>query len=356
MSTPRSADTRVYVANSESQDISVFALHDDGRLESLEVVPIQRPAVKGKSVVLALSPGNRYLYASYGNEGAAPTVVSHRIDPESGTLKAFSSTPLGDSVAYLATDHTGRYLLGASYAGAKVMVHPIEPDGSVGEVQQIVTTEPMAHCILADPGNRHVLHTSLGGDLIYQESFNPTTGLLTPQEPRALHVRKGAGPRFMSFGITAPVVYVLCELDGAILVLPYDAQRGQLAAPIQAASVLPPQFSGKPWAADLHLTPDGRFLFACERTSSILAAFRVEAQTGILTAIGRYETVRQPRAFRIDPAGRFLVASGQLANAVIVYAIDGATGALTAVSQYPVGKNPTWVEIAHLEAVSAQAH
>jgi len=343
---------RVYVANSESQDISVFALHENGRLESLGLVPIQRPAVKGRSVVLALSPQQEFLYASYGNEAAVPTVVSHRIDPQSGIPKAFSSTPLGDSVAYLATDRTGRYLLGASYAGAKVMVHPIEQDGSVGPVQQLVTTEAMAHCILTDPGNRHVLHTSLGGDRIYQESFNPATGLLTPQEPRALHVRKGSGPRFMCFGMIAPVVYVLCELDGAILVLPYDAERGVLAEPIQTASTLPPQFSGKPWAADLQLTPDGRFLFACERTSSILSAFRVEAGTGILTAIGRYETVKQPRAFRIDPAGRFLVCSGQLANAVIVYAIDAATGALTALSQVPVGKNPTWVEIAALGPIS----
>jgi len=339
---------RVYVANSESQDISVFALGEDGRLESLGDVPIQRPAVKGKSIVLALSPGHDFLYASYGNEGGTPTVVSHRIHSDSGVPQAFSSTPLGDSVAYLATDRSGRYLLGASYAGAKVMVHPIEADGSVGAVQQLVTTEPMAHCILSDSSNRHVLHTSLGGDLIYQESFSATTGRLTPQEPRALHLPKGSGPRFMSFGIVASVVYVLCELDGSVLVLPYDAQRGQLAAPIQTLSALPPGFAGKPWAADLHLTPDGRFLFACERTSSTLSAFRVEKGTGLLTPIGRYETVKQPRAFRIDSAGRWLIASGQLANAVIVYAIDGATGALTASSQYPVGKNPTWVEIAVL--------
>lgn len=343
---PTTAKHRVYVANSASQDITVFALLEDGRLEDLATVPIQRPAVKGKSIVLALSPKREFLYASYGNEGAPPTVVSHRIDPATGVPKAFSSTPLGDSVAYLATDRTGRYLLGASYAGAKVMVHPIVQDGSVGEVQQIVATEPMAHCILTDPGNQHALHTSLGGDLIYQETFGPTTGLLTPQEPRALRVRKGAGPRFMSFGITASVVYVLCELDGAILVLPYDAQRGQLSAPIQTETALPPAFSGKAWAADLHLTPDGRFLFACERTSSMLSAFRVEERTGCLTPIGRYETVKQPRAFQIDPAGRFLIVSGQLANAVMVYAIDGASGALTALSQYPVGGNPTWVEIA----------
>jgi len=342
------AKLRVYVANSGSQDISVFVLHEDGRLEALQDVPIQRPAVKGKSIVLATSPRQDFLYASYGNEGGPPTVVSHRIDPETGIPKAFSSTPLGDSVAYLATDRTGRYLLGASYAGAKVMVHPIEPDGSIGVVQQIVSTEPMAHCILTDPANLHVLHTSLGGDLIYQESFTATTGRLAPQEPRALHVRKGSGPRFLCFGIVAPVVYVLCELDGSLLVLPYDAERGHLAAPIQTLTALPPGFTDKPWAADLHLTPNGRFLFACERTSSLLSAFRVESATGTLTPIGRYETVKQPRAFQIDPAGRFLVVSGQLANAVIVYTIDGATGALTALAQYPVGINPTWVEIADL--------
>jgi 6-phosphogluconolactonase len=107
---------------------------------------------------------------------------------------------------------------------------------------------------------------------------------------------------------------------------------------------LPPGFDGKPWAADIHLTPDGRFLFASERTSSTLAGFRVDAATGQLTAIGSVPTEKQPRGFAIDPSGRFLAAVGELSDGMTVYAIDQTSGVLSKQASYPVGKKPNWVE------------
>jgi 6-phosphogluconolactonase len=110
-------------------------------------------------------------------------------------------------------------------------------------------------------------------------------------------------------------------------------------------SVLPAGFSGKPWAADIHLTPDGEFLCASERTSSTLTMFRVDAARGSLTFLRSYSTVKQPRACRIDAAGRFLVCCGQLSNSLMIYSIDRGGGALTPLAEYTVGRNPTWVEI-----------
>jgi 6-phosphogluconolactonase len=254
-----------------------------------------------------------------------------------------ASTPIADSVAYIATDREGRFLLCASYAGDKVMVSPIGTDGIVGETRQVEASEPKAHCIVIDSYNRHVLHTSLGGDLIYQHTFSGATGVLAPNEPPSIAVERGAGPRFIRISPDARFVYVICELDGSIRVYPYAGATGLLGAAVQVASALPPGFAGKIWAADLHLTPDGRFLYTCERTSSTLTAFAVDPATGLLTRIDGYETTRQPRAFDIDPHGRFLICSGQLGNSVIVYAIDPVHGRLTALAEYPVGKNPTWV-------------
>jgi 6-phosphogluconolactonase len=108
---------------------------------------------------------------------------------------------------------------------------------------------------------------------------------------------------------------------------------------------LPKGFDGKPWAADIHLTPDGKFLYASERTTSALAAFRVDPKTGLLTPIDSYPTEKQPRAFNIDPTGRYLLSVGQLSNSMTSYAIDKATGKLLKLKEYPVGKNPNWVEI-----------
>lgn len=335
----------VYVANSGSQNISVFDLDAAGRLRPRDNVEIQRPVATGRSIVLALSPNRAYLYAGYVTAEAQAAVATLSIDPASGAPLLLGSTPLADSVAYLATDRSGRFLLGASYAGDKVMVNAMAANGIVGETRQVVTTESKAHCILPDALNRHVLHTSLGGDRIYQQVFDVTSGRLSPNDPPTIAVRAGAGPRFMCFSPDAKFLYVINELDGSIDRFSYDTERGRLGAAIQSGSALPKDFAGKPWAADIQLTPDGKFLCVSERTSSTITMFRVDPVGGGLNFLRCYPTVKQPRAFRIDPSGRFLICCGQLSNSLIVYSIDRVGGILTPLSELPVGVNPTWVEI-----------
>jgi 6-phosphogluconolactonase len=111
---------------------------------------------------------------------------------------------------------------------------------------------------------------------------------------------------------------------------------------------LPAAFTGKPWAADLHLAPDGRHLYASERTSSTITVFEVDAASGRLKTLSQVPTEKTPRGFAIDASGRYLIASGQESHAIAVYAIDAASGALSALARYPVGKNPNWVEIVDL--------
>jgi 6-phosphogluconolactonase len=99
------------------------------------------------------------------------------------------------------------------------------------------------------------------------------------------------------------------------------------------------------WASDLHLTPDGKFLYAAERTSSTIGAFRVDGATGKLSYLGSTPTEKQPRGFRIDPTGRFMVVAGEKSDTVSSYAIDASSGALKLVGKYPTGKGSNWVEI-----------
>jgi len=114
---------------------------------------------------------------------------------------------------------------------------------------------------------------------------------------------------------------------------------------LQVVSVLPDGFNGKPWAADIQLTPDGAYLYASERTSSTLAGFKIDAATGKLTPVGSFPTEQQPRAFAIDPSGRHLYVVGEKSDSMTSYAIDAKSGRLEKLKQYPVGKNPNWVEI-----------
>ncbi len=138
--------------------------------------------------------------------------------------------------------------------------------------------------------------------------------------------------------------YLLGELDASVELLDIDKQKGLLSRK-QHWSTLPAGFTGKPWAADLHLTPDGRFLYTSERNSSTLAIWRIEADSGMLTLVGHQPTEQQPRGFRIDASGQWLIAAGQLSHSVTLYRIDHDSGRLTPTQRLPVGKNPNWIEI-----------
>jgi 6-phosphogluconolactonase len=250
-------------------------------------------------------------------------------------------------MAYIATDRTGRFLLGASYPGHKITVNPIGPPGTVQPPHQVLTDFPNAHSILADASDRHVVAATLGNDRVNQFSFDAATGMLAPATPPAVRVKDKAGPRHFVFHPNGKVVYVIGELDGSVYVFDYDASTGQLKEK-QTVSALPPGFQGKPSAADLHITPDGRFLYGSERTSSTLAGFKVDPASGRLSPIGSVPTEKQPRGFNIDPSGRYLLAVGQLSHGLSSYRIDPESGQLVKLKEYPMGKNPNWVEIIDL--------
>jgi 6-phosphogluconolactonase len=247
-------------------------------------------------------------------------------------------------MAFLATDRTGRFLLAASFADDRITVNAIAPDGKVGPLVQSLDTPPKPHAIITDAANRHAMATSLGGDRLLRFGFDAASGRLTPLSPADIPVRDGAGPRHLAIHPHGRILYVVNELDGSIDVFDYDAASGGLKAK-QTVSLLPPGFQGKPSAAEVRLTPDGRWLYASERTTSTLAGFAVDGSAGTLTPAGHFATEAQPRSFAIDPAGRTLVAAGQRSDRIAVHAIESTTGTLTRLESYPVGDNPNWVEI-----------
>jgi 6-phosphogluconolactonase len=338
--------TFVYVGNAESNDIYVLQLdRQSGDLTVMEQVPIPGITKPGISTPMAVSPDRRFLYV--GTRGEPQIVAGFAIDPASGKLTHVASGPLADSMAYLSTDRTGRFLLGASYPGHKITVNPIGPAGTVQPPQQVLSNYTNAHSILADAGNRYVLAPTLGNDLVNQFTFDAATGMLAPNTPPSVPVKGKAGPRHFVFHPNGKFVYVIGELDGSVYVFDYDAGTGQLTEK-QTVSALPPDFQGKPSAADLHITPDGKFLYGSERTSSILAGFKVDPANGTLSPIGSVPTEKQPRGFNIDASGRYLLAVGQLSHGLSSYKIDAASGQLTRLKEYPMGRNPNWVEIVDL--------
>ena len=170
------------------------------------------------------------------------------------------------------------------------------------------------------------------------------TSMLAPSTPPSARVKEKAGPRHFAFHPNGKLVYVVGELDASVYVFDYDGATGQLKEK-QSVSALPPDFKGKPSAADLHITPDGKFLYGSERTSSTLTGFKVAPTRGTLSPIGSVPTEKQPRGFNIDSLGRYVLAVGQLSHALSSYRIDPDSGKLIKLKKYPMGKNPNWVEI-----------
>jgi 6-phosphogluconolactonase len=335
------AATWVYVSNADSQEISVLSL--DRAKGAL--APVQTLNVGGTVMPMVVSKDKRLLYAALRSQPFRVAMLS--IDAATGQLRKLGEAPLADSMANIDLDATGRWLFAASYQGGKISVNAITKDGTVGAIQQLVQTGPNAHAIHADAANRFVLATSLGGDNISSWRFDADKGLLSPNDPPLTKASAQSGPRHFVWDAKQQHVYLLDELDAALHVFAWDAARGTLELE-QSTTTLPAGFTGKPWAADLHLTPDGRFLFASERNSSTLSTFRVDAATGRLQPLGHTPTEKEPRGFAIDSTGRFLIAAGQASNGISLYAIDGETGALGAPQHLDVGRNPNWVEIVDL--------
>jgi len=350
------AATYVYVSNAEDGNIGVYTMENDGTLRPGDRIEA------GKLVMpMSVSPDKRFLYAAVRTKPY--TVVTYAIDRKTGALKQLSKAPLADSFPSICVDRTGRYLLGASYGGHKVSVNAIDKNGKVSDPLQVIPTAFNAHCIIVDKTNRYVFVPHLGSDQIFQFGFDAKTGKLMANTPPIFQMKAGTGPRHIIISGDNKFAYLLSEMVGTVTTLSLDQKTGLLSE-VSQASILPPDSKLKPgvprapagegetprdvsndiWASDLHLTPDGKFLYAAERTSSTLGTFSVDAATGKLTYLASTPTEKQPRGFRIHPNGKYMVVSGELSDTISSYAIE-TNGALKLLGQYPTGKDSNWVEI-----------
>ena len=353
------AATFVYVSNAEDGDIGAYRLLDSGELQP-------GPRAKAASIVMpmAVSPDKRFLYAA--SRSKPFSVHAYAIDRGTGALTLLATSPLAESFPYISVDRTGRYLFGAGYGAAVISVNAIGADGRVAaEPLQVIPVGRNAHSIRVDESNKFAFVPTLGSDQVFQFTFDAKSGRLASNTPAIYLMKAGTGPRHFVTSADNKFVYVLSELLATVTTFSLDPKSGLLTE-VSTATGLPPDsklgpgaprgavgVAGAPprntdndiWAADIHMTPNGKFLYITERTSHTLAGFSVDGASGKLTYLGSTPTERQPRGFAIDPKGRFLVASGEKSDTVSVYAIDQTSGALKLQNKFPTGKGSNWVEI-----------
>jgi 6-phosphogluconolactonase len=357
---PALAGTFVYVSNAEDGDIGSYSMKPGGELQA----GARTPAAK-LVMPMAVSPDKRFLYAA--SRSKPYSVHTYAIDSDTGALKSLSVSPLPESMPYISLDKTGRFLFGASYGGHVVSVNAVGSDGSVAyEPLQVIPVGRNAHSIRIDESNRFVYVPALGTDQIFQFIFDAKSGRLKSNTPAVVLMRPSSGPRHFVVSRDNKFLYALSELLGTVTTFSLDNDTGLLTE-LSSASGLPSDTKLRPgaprvpvgssnsaplrntesdiWAADIHMIPNGRFLYISERTGSTLEAFSVDGETGKLKYLGSTPTEQQPRGFAIDSGGRFLVASGEKSDTISVYAIDQASGVLRLLQKYPAGKGANWVEI-----------
>ena len=311
---------------------------------------------------LATSPDKRFLFAAVRSKPYA--VLTYAINRGNGELKQLSGGAVAESYPYISVDKSGRFLLGASYGGHQVGLNAIDKNGKVSDPLQVIPTGRNAHSIVSDRTGRYVFVPHLGTDQIFQFKLDTKAGKLVSNTPAVVQMKAGTGPRHIIVSADNRFAYLLSELTGTVTTLALDAKTGLLTevssasalpadtklvpgaprAPI-APGVTPRDVASDIWASDLHLAPNGKFLYAAERTSSTLGTFSVDGATGKLTYLASTPVEKQPRGFAIEPKGKYLVVSGEKSDTISVFAIDPASGALTLLQKAPTGKGSNWVEI-----------
>ena len=295
---------------------------------------------------LSLAPNRRYLYAVNELEEFAGqksgAVSAFAVDQRTGDLRLLNQQPsLGGSPCYVVVDRTGKCVLVANYSGGNVAVFPVGRNGSLGvagDVQQnegsSVNTErqqgPHAHCIELDPTNRFAYVCDLGTDKIMIFRFSRRQGKLIPGKVPWVQAKPGAGPRHLTFHPGGKFAYVLNELHATVTAFAHDRVDGSLKE-IQTIPTLPREPTAADTGADIHVSPDGRFLYCSNRGHDSIAAFKINQRNGGLTFVAHEPAGgKTPRNFAIDPTGAFLLVANQRSDNIVSFRRDTKTGRLSA--------------------------
>ena len=294
---------------------------------------------------LAADPSGKLLYAvnEVGDYQGASSggVTAFTIDHASGKLSQLNEVASrGADPCYISFDKTSKFALVANYTGGNISVFPVQKDGRIGDASAFVQHSgkgtnpqrqegPHAHWIEVTPDNRFAIAADLGLDELLVYRFDATKGSLSPNDPPFAKVEAGAGVRHLSFAPNGRFAYSVNEINSTVTAFSYDAKAGVLH-PLQSLSTLPTDFSGENTTAEIHVHPNGRFLYASNRGRDSIAIFSIDAETGRLTSLGDVLTKgKEPRNFEIDPSGTRLFAANQNSDNIVVFDIDQKTGALT---------------------------
>jgi 6-phosphogluconolactonase len=286
-----------------------------------------------RRVVFAVNELDNYEGATSGS------VTSFAVDATAAKLSAISTlSSRGAHPCHLELDKTGRFLGVANYTGGNYSLLPVNTDGRLEPAVVVVSGKgrgptarqegPHGHAVTFDAANRFLIATDLGIDRVMVYRFDPAAGALVANTPPSVGMKPGAGPRHFVFHPNGRQAFVINELDSTITSLAWDGTSGLLSV-IGTVSTLPAGVTAST-TAEIHVHPNGRFVYGSNRGHDSIAGFAIDSDTGKLTPAGHQSSGgKGPRNFAIDPSGNWMVIGNQSTDNVLVCAIDAGKGTLT---------------------------
>jgi 6-phosphogluconolactonase len=290
---------------------------------------------------LAIAPNNSFLYSctetSTVNAGG---VSAFRFNRNNGKLTFINKqTSGGDNPAYVAVHKSGRWVVAGNYSGGNLAAFPVNKNGSLQPYSQLIQhtgkgmnalrqEKPHVHSTVFSPKGNHLFVADLGLDKIMIYKFNALAKQpLHPATPAFVSTDAGSGPRHFIFHPGKKYAYLIEEMGGEVVA--YKYKNGRLEV-IQKIATHSDTAKGEFGSADIHISPDGKFLYASNRGSeNNIAIFSVNDETGLLTLKGLQSTMGiKPRNFTIDPSGAYLLAANQQTNNIVIFKRDIVTGLL----------------------------
>ncbi|WP_372635691.1 beta-propeller fold lactonase family protein [Fodinibius sp.] len=299
----------------------------------------------------ALHPEGTYLYSvsdeAFAEDSDHGTISAYRIDRETGMLSLINEQSVeGQGPAHVSVDPKGRFAYVSNYSGGNLSVFAIDPeDGSLGQAVDVVQHEgnsvnkerqnaPHVHSAIPSADGRFIYVSDLGTDRIMIYEVDQNSGELNPAEVPYAESTPGSGPRHFTFHPDSNYAYSAEELSSTVAVFQTDPSTGALTE-IQRISMLPETYE-EPGnsAADIHISPDGRFLYASNRGHDSLVLYEIDQNSGKLSLVG-HEPTRggHPRNFMIDREGTYVLVANMDDDNIVVFERNKATGELSYTGQ-----------------------
>jgi len=322
----------------KSEGIYVHTFNSsDGSVTEISHVKTSNPSF------VAVSPDEKFVYAvqeNAANNGKGGEIAAFSFNKQTGQLIFINAQPTGgDHPCYVSVDRTGKWVVAGNYSSGSLSVMPVQANGVLGAATAIIQhngsgpnkarqNSPHVHCVLFSADNRFLFVPDLGIDKVMIYAFDAATGKLEPAKKPFAESVAGAGPRHLSFHPSNKYAYLIEELSGTVVVYKYKNGKLRMKQHISTMPAADTSFAG---SADIHVSPDGRFLYASNRAeANTIAIFSINAKNGKLVFIAHQSTLgKTPRNFNFDPSGNFLLVGNQNSDEIVIFKRDVETGLLT---------------------------